>query len=281
MGLFGSSKSGSAQKWAKPYAIAGANDIRAVQQQTAPQLQEITKGVTDLLPGIGSTYSSWGGNMDASKGYYGDVLGGKYLDVTSNPFLKSILGQTTRDVTNNVNAQFSQAGRYGSGAHTDILSRNLAEAENSLYGDQYNRERAAMDSAAGAVPQIQSSILSQLLQGSQLGAELPWTGVNNQASGLSALFSGSSQNKGIGGVLQGIAKAGATAAAAGAFSDSRLKHTIVKLGELADGLGVYEWTYIWGGPRQTGVMADEVKVLRPWALGPEIAGFMTVNYGVL
>lgn len=204
MGLFGGSKSGSAQRWAKPYAKAAASAVQSVFNENQPQLQQITRGVTDLLPGISNTFSSWGGNMDASRVYYGDVLGGKYLDVASNPFLKSILGQTTRDVTDNVNAQFSQAGRYGSGAHMNILSRNLAEAENSLYGDQYNRERAAMDSAAGAVPQINSSILQQLLQGSQLGAELPYTGTNNLSSSLSALFSGGKSSAGIGGLLGGV-----------------------------------------------------------------------------
>ena len=30
-----------------------------------------------------------------------------------------------------------------------------------------------------------------------------------------------------------------------------------------------------------GVMADEVAALRPWALGPEVAGFATVNYAAL
>lgn len=67
------------------------------------------------------------------------------------------------------------------------------------------------------------------------------------------------------------------------LSDPRLKMDVVKLGELEDGLGIYEWTYIWEdeGTRNVGVMADEVAELRPWALGPEIEGFMTVDYGKL
>lgn len=67
------------------------------------------------------------------------------------------------------------------------------------------------------------------------------------------------------------------------LSDPRLKMDVVKLGELDDGLGIYEWTYIWEeeGTRNVGVMADEVAELRPWALGPEIEGFMTVDYGAL
>ena len=55
------------------------------------------------------------------------------------------------------------------------------------------------------------------------------------------------------------------------------------MGELEDGLGVYRWNYIWDDPsvRFEGVMADEVEALRPWALGPVINGYATVNYGAL
>src|SRR3546814_11527117 len=72
-----------------------------------------------------------------------------------------------------------------------------------------------------------------------------------------------------------------SSAAAGAFSDRRLKTGIRKIGEFADGLGRYVWIYIWGGPQHEGVMADEVSRLRPWALGAKVAGFDTVRYDLL
>lgn len=74
------------------------------------------------------------------------------------------------------------------------------------------------------------------------------------------------------------------------LSDRRLKTNIEKVGELPDGLGVYDYDYIPAkGPiaafmppgRQRGVMAGEVAQLRPWALGPEIDGFQTVRYDLL
>lgn len=71
------------------------------------------------------------------------------------------------------------------------------------------------------------------------------------------------------------------------FSDRRLKQNIEKIGELRDGLGVYEWDYrqdtgiALPQERQRGVMADEVAVLRPWALGPVTQGFATVAYNRL
>ena len=68
---------------------------------------------------------------------------------------------------------------------------------------------------------------------------------------------------------------------AGIFSDRRLKHAIEKVGEFADGLGVYVFSYLGSNQRHKGVMADEVERLRPWALGPKVAGYATVNYGAL
>lgn len=69
--------------------------------------------------------------------------------------------------------------------------------------------------------------------------------------------------------------------AASAFSDRRLKTDIHRVGELDGGLGVYAYRYHWDDEPQLGVMADEVEVLAPEALGPEIDGFQTVNYEAL
>lgn len=65
------------------------------------------------------------------------------------------------------------------------------------------------------------------------------------------------------------------------FSDRRLKTGITKIGQEPDGLGIYNYRYVWSDEPQTGVMADEVARLRPWALGPVVGGFATVNYGAL
>lgn len=278
----GKSVSGSGQAWAKPFAKAGAASVQDVFNQNQPQLQQITQGVTSLLPGISSSFQGWSPTTGQAQGYYGDVLSGKFLDPSNNPGLQSILDRTNRDVTGNVNSQFAAAGRYGSAAYTDVLSRNLAENEGAILADQYNRERGMMDSAASTAPQLEASALAQLLQASGLGAELPYTGTNALAGGLSALFGGGVQ-KGPGLGSQLLSAGAQVGSAALAASDRRLKENIEKVGEFDDGLGVYRWNYIWDEPqtRQEGVMADEVAELRPWAVGPEIAGFATVDYARL
>lgn len=61
------------------------------------------------------------------------------------------------------------------------------------------------------------------------------------------------------------------------FSDVRLKTNIVKIGTRSDGLNVYEFDYVWGGPRQVGLMAQEVQNVYPDAVA-EVDGYLTVDY---
>ena len=63
------------------------------------------------------------------------------------------------------------------------------------------------------------------------------------------------------------------------FSDRRLKNNIIKVGELASGLAVYSFNYIWdGGTTIVGVMADEAEKLFPKAVRYTDSGFAQVNY---
>lgn len=288
MGLFsgGSSKSGSAQKWAQPFAKAGAATVQNTVAGAAPGLQNLTNAVQGTVPTLSSMFANGNAGVKAANNYATDVLGGNYMQ--GNPYLDSIINQSRSGITDQVNSQFSLGGRYGSGAHTGMLAKELGNMETGLryqnYGDEMNR----MASAAGMAPglaQAEYTGLAPLLQAAGVGAELPYAGINALSGGLSSLFSGGVQKgPGIGNtILGGMAEgAGKAVGAAAMASDPRLKTAIEKIGEFADGLGIYHWNYIWGGPRHEGVMADEVAKLRPWALGPKIAGeYLTVNYGAL
>ena len=76
--------------------------------------------------------------------------------------------------------------------------------------------------------------------------------------------------------LYGLAGAGLTAGIAA--SDRRLKQNIIQIGTTIAGLGIYLFNYIWGGPKQIGLMADEVKHINPEAVF-SINGFDVVDYG--
>lgn len=64
-------------------------------------------------------------------------------------------------------------------------------------------------------------------------------------------------------------------------SDVRLKHDIVLVGRLKDGLGIYRYRYLWSDTVYVGVLAQEVALDRPDAVvkGPD--GYLRVDYGKL
>lgn len=61
-------------------------------------------------------------------------------------------------------------------------------------------------------------------------------------------------------------------------SDIRLKRDVKLVGYSPTGLGIYEWNYIWGGPRYRGFMAHEVESLFPDAVTEIAGGFKAVRY---
>jgi len=64
-------------------------------------------------------------------------------------------------------------------------------------------------------------------------------------------------------------------------SDMRLKHDIVLLGRLDDGLGYYSFVYNGGHTAYVGVMAQEVQTVVPEAVTRGADGYMRVSYDLL
>jgi hypothetical protein len=62
-------------------------------------------------------------------------------------------------------------------------------------------------------------------------------------------------------------------------SDVLLKHDVVRLGTVADGVGLYRFQYNWSDQVYVGVIAQEVQAVRPDAVvrGPD--GYLRVDYG--
>lgn len=85
--------------------------------------------------------------VDAAQGYNTDVLSGKYL--TGNPYLKDMIDQTGRSVTDRVTASIGTRGLTGGSSHSGILARQLADAEARLRYSDYDAERGRMGQAVG------------------------------------------------------------------------------------------------------------------------------------
>jgi hypothetical protein len=100
-------------------------------------------------------------------------------------------------------------------------------------------------------------------------------------SGLQAgqvITSAGQQSSGTSKSKPGIGKFLGQVGAGIAMSDRRLKTNIHKVGELPNGLGLYQYRYNDGSGPFLGVMADEVAAIQPEALGPVIDGYQSVDY---
>lgn len=106
-----------------------------------------------------------------------------------------------------------------------------------------------------------------LLQGTQLAGQNAMDVYNAKVGSYNSL-------------LGTVGQLGGTAAMMA--SDRRLKTDISLVGKLDNGLNVYKYRYKAGGPMQVGVMADEVEIINPGAVGKGVfGGFDGVDYGKL
>lgn len=179
--------------YAQPYidqSVAGVN-------QGAKQSQDL---LNKYLP-----------QGEQSLSYFGDVMGGKYLDQT-NPYLQGMIDQTNESVGNQVDSRFSSAGRYGSDYNVGELARQLSNSENNLRYGNYATERGYQNGAAlGNLAGIESL------------AGMPSQFANNQANAINGLVgkyvtsTGNSTSKQSGGLFGDILGAGLAGWASGGF----------------------------------------------------------------
>jgi len=132
--------------------------------------------------------------------------------------------------------------------------------------------------------------ITALMSGSQVTNPYSMPGYAQNANAQGAPLFGATQatgdwNTGLynakaaqqGNMMQGLFGLGATGLMA--MSDRRLKSNIVRLGEHPLGIGWYEYDIF--GQRTQGVMADEVKQVRPDAVVRHPSGYDMVDYGRL
>lgn len=157
-------------------------------------------------------------------------------------------------------------------ANTDQLNqlalngRGQAFAENLATRNQpINEITALMSGSQVSNPSQMSGPTPQTSVGGVDYSGLVQQGYQNQMNAYGAKLGG----------LFGLAGAGIQAGAT--FSDMRVKENIERVGTLDNGLPVYAYNYIWGGPRHIGVMAQDVERVRPDAVH-EIGGIKAVDY---
>lgn len=182
-------------------------------------------GVSDILGGKGlSAVQQQGlGTLSGVEQNLNPYASGQMIK--ANPYLESVLSKAMGDASDRVNAQFSAAGRYGSGAHAGSLGRELGNIESQARMADYNQQQqnqfqanqqlAALAAERAGIGQqgvgniyAAAPALQQLFAAENLGAQTladvgneqtqyPW----NRAANYSNI---ASQIGGLGGTSQGV-----------------------------------------------------------------------------
>ena len=92
--------------------------------------------------------------LNKSQTYADNVMSGAFLNPSTNPYLNNLFNTMSDKVKTGVNSNVSLAGRYGSPAHTGMITDSLGNLANQVYADNYNRERAVMDSMSMRAPAL-------------------------------------------------------------------------------------------------------------------------------
>lgn len=214
-----------------------------------------------------------------------DTYGGSMQQgVGGMNFLSQLLGvsQPTMNRVGGGLNQIAEAGGADAGYQNYLQKAGYAPAMRQLSQGITGQGAASgllnSGSTAKAL-QTRGTELNQSFFNNYLQQLAGLSGLGLQAGGLVA----NTGQKSVGGSPSTLGSIASTVGGIASIfgSDRRLKRDIKRVDEFEDGLGIYEYRYLTSMRRVIGVMADEVEKLRPWALGPKIAGYRTVNYGAL
>lgn len=78
----------------------------------------------------------------------------QFIGGQDNPYLDAAYQNASEQVGDSVNGNFSQAGRYGSGAHTASLTKGLGDVATNIYGGAYEADQGRRLQAAGMAPEF-------------------------------------------------------------------------------------------------------------------------------
>lgn len=183
--------------------------------------------------------------------------------VLNNPLFQ----QLAQDTTNRVMDRRAAQGILGSTGTASAVGKEL------------------LPLGIGFAQQQRANLLDLVRMG-QNAAALQGSSTQQGADRITDLITGAGAAQSAGGIgaansmAQGGANiAGLASSLISAFSDIRLKRNINKVGE-RDGMGVYDYQYLWSDDVYRGYIAQEVQKVRPDAVF-EVDGFLAVNYGAL
>ena len=90
--------------------------------------------------------------------------------MANNPYFEQAFAAASNPVISSIQSQFSKAGRLGSGANADVLSRSLGDLAGSMAFKNYGDERARQMATAGAAQQFRDMSFADPARLAQVGA---------------------------------------------------------------------------------------------------------------
>jgi hypothetical protein len=264
------------------YAMSGRYGSRAMSSAIGQAQQGVGKQLNDLATGI------YGGAYEADRARQAAAAQG-------------LTGAYAQDIQNRLGV-----GNFLSGVYDQGLQRQLYGAQQ--LGQLGQQDISNMMQAAGMIPGLQQAGYGDLDRAMQIaqtgqertqaeqdlerqryeyGQQAPYNWLQDYAQliygnpGSQSGFGTQTQKVSGGGNMFGQILGGLSSIAsiAGRFSDRRAKTNVKRVGTLDNDLPVYVFNYVWGGPPQIGVMAQDVEKVHPEAVNDNnVWGLKTVDY---
>lgn len=256
-----------------------ANTISGVYNQQAPKIEGYADAIGGLVPSLIEKYQQGDAGINAARDYNVGVLGGDYLG--ANPYLDDVLANSNNDTVNATQAAMGLRGLTGGSDYAGLIADRVSRNSLGTRYQDYDAERARMATAAGQSPGIAAGDvigIAPAIGAAQTAAGLPMNAAMQYGAGMGGLlgqYTNSVQKTNPG----AFGWAGLGLQGASLLSDVRAKEDIRQVGITDGGLPVYTYRYKGGSTVHMGVMAQDVEASQPDALGGEIGGFKTVNYG--
>lgn len=272
----------------------GTNPDGTPQYQQTTALSAPNQAIYDTNQGTKQNLATIGQTQSAK---IGDLLNTPFnVDQAISDKITS-LGKTRLDpqwAANDAKQAASLANQGitpGSEAYDNAM-RSYNASKNDAYNSMYLSGNAQAEQESLAERNQPINEISALLSGSQVStptfSSTPQTSVaGTDVAGITqnayldanqqAQQSVAANNAMMGGLFS-LAGSGLQAATM-KFSDERLKEDVEKVGELDNGLPVYSYRYKAGGPKEIGLIAQDVEKKIPDAVMGDIFGRKMVDYG--
>jgi hypothetical protein len=151
-------------------AAGGATNLGAANQAGARALSGFNPAMgLAMQQAQGSNQNPWA-SLSGQAGQQQTTAGVQTLQDSAsgahqNQYLDSLYQSAANPVMNSVNAQFAKAGRYGSGAQTGAMTRELGNLASNIYAPAMEAERGRQLSSASQLAGIQQGDRAAQMQG--------------------------------------------------------------------------------------------------------------------